>query len=205
MKLLDDLARRLGRQEDANPERVFGIREAGLRRCRIVRIVGLSNVENALAVIFCILSLPVDLEIAKSLFADQGTLERKLKLINFSVLVRTIRGNKRVERDLQRAEQSPHLHRCWWCGKNRTWVFFASSLGPGYAQARGRALRHLTGDSFQTLELEFGEHDNVELAGIRQRYRAQARVSCPFFAFRRQILLPRRCCKGRKRIRRCRS
>jgi hypothetical protein len=49
-------------------------------------IVGLSNVENTLAVIFCILSLPVDLEIAKSLFADQGTLERKLKLVNFSVL-----------------------------------------------------------------------------------------------------------------------
>jgi hypothetical protein len=49
-------------------------------------IVGLSNAENTLAVIFCILSMPVELEVAKSLFADQGSFERKLKLVNFSVL-----------------------------------------------------------------------------------------------------------------------
>ena len=35
------------------------------------------------------------------------------------------------------------------------------------AQARGRTLRDPDGGSFETLQLEFDEHDNVQLAGIR--------------------------------------
>jgi hypothetical protein len=49
-------------------------------------IVELSEAENLLAVIFCILSLPVDLEFSKEVFAAQGMFEKKLKLVNFMVL-----------------------------------------------------------------------------------------------------------------------
>lgn len=49
-------------------------------------IVELSNAENLLAVIFCVLSLPVSLETAKEMFASQGGFEKKLRFVNFMVL-----------------------------------------------------------------------------------------------------------------------
>jgi hypothetical protein len=49
-------------------------------------IVELSNAENYLALIFVVLSMPVDMKEAKELFASQGQFERKLKLVNFMVL-----------------------------------------------------------------------------------------------------------------------
>jgi hypothetical protein len=50
-------------------------------------IVQLSNAENSLVVIFCILSLPAPLERAKEIFAGEVTLERKLKLLDFLVQI----------------------------------------------------------------------------------------------------------------------
>jgi hypothetical protein len=49
-------------------------------------VVELSNAENLLAVIFCILSVPVPFEDAKTMFSSQGGFERKLNLVNFMVL-----------------------------------------------------------------------------------------------------------------------
>ena len=48
-------------------------------------VVELSNAENLLALIFCILSLPVSIELSKEMFASQGPFEKKLKLVNFVV------------------------------------------------------------------------------------------------------------------------
>jgi hypothetical protein len=47
--------------------------------------VELSNAENLLAVIFCILSVPVSVEDAKTMFSSQGGFEKRLKLVNFMV------------------------------------------------------------------------------------------------------------------------
>jgi hypothetical protein len=49
-------------------------------------VVELSTAENYLAVIFCILSVPVPIEDAKKMFASQGGFERRLMLVNFMVL-----------------------------------------------------------------------------------------------------------------------
>jgi hypothetical protein len=48
-------------------------------------IVELSNAENLLAVIFCILSVPVPVEDANTMFSSQGGFEKRLKLVNFMV------------------------------------------------------------------------------------------------------------------------
>ncbi len=48
-------------------------------------VVELSNSENMLAVIFCILSVPVPVEDAKEMFSSQGGFEKRLKLVNFMV------------------------------------------------------------------------------------------------------------------------
>jgi hypothetical protein len=48
-------------------------------------IVELSSVENLLALIFCILSIPVGIELSKEMFASQGAFEKKLKLVDFIV------------------------------------------------------------------------------------------------------------------------
>jgi hypothetical protein len=48
-------------------------------------VVELSNAENLLAVIFCILSVPVPVEDAKEMFSSQGGFEKRLKLVNFMV------------------------------------------------------------------------------------------------------------------------
>jgi hypothetical protein len=49
-------------------------------------VVELSNSENLLAVIFCILSIPVSVADAKEMFSSQGAFEKRLKLVNFMVL-----------------------------------------------------------------------------------------------------------------------
>ncbi|MGJ5178798.1 hypothetical protein ACQR16_27770 [Bradyrhizobium oligotrophicum] len=49
-------------------------------------IIELSNAENLLAVIFCILAVPVSIEEAKKMFASQGSLDRKAQLVNFMIL-----------------------------------------------------------------------------------------------------------------------
>jgi hypothetical protein len=49
-------------------------------------IIELSNAENLLAMIFCILGLPVSIDEAKKVFALQGSLDRKSQLVNFMVL-----------------------------------------------------------------------------------------------------------------------
>jgi hypothetical protein len=48
-------------------------------------VVELSNAENLLAVIFCILSVPVLIDDAKTMFSSQGGFEKRLKLVNFMV------------------------------------------------------------------------------------------------------------------------
>ncbi|MBR0789561.1 hypothetical protein JQ631_10815 [Bradyrhizobium manausense] len=48
-------------------------------------IIELSNAENLLAAIFCIVSNPVPYETAKEMFASQFSFERKLKLVDFMV------------------------------------------------------------------------------------------------------------------------
>jgi hypothetical protein len=48
-------------------------------------IVELSNAENLLAVIFCVLSMPVDMNLSQEMFASQGAFEKKLKLVDFIV------------------------------------------------------------------------------------------------------------------------
>jgi hypothetical protein len=48
-------------------------------------VVELSNAENMLAVIFCILSVPVSVDDAKEMFSSQGGFEKRLKLVNFMV------------------------------------------------------------------------------------------------------------------------
>lgn len=45
----------------------------------------MSNAEDLLALIFCVLSLPVTIELSKEMFASQGPFEKKLKLVNFVV------------------------------------------------------------------------------------------------------------------------
>ena len=49
-------------------------------------VVELSNAENLLAVIFCILSVPVPVEDAKKMFSSQGGFEKRLYLVNFMVV-----------------------------------------------------------------------------------------------------------------------
>jgi hypothetical protein len=56
-------------------------------------VVELSNAENLLAVVFCILSVPVPLEDAKVMFSSQGGFEKRLKLVNFMV----VRANRASE------------------------------------------------------------------------------------------------------------
>lgn len=46
-------------------------------------VIELSNAENLLAVIFCIVSGPVPVEAAKEMFASQGSFDRKSKLVDF--------------------------------------------------------------------------------------------------------------------------
>lgn len=48
-------------------------------------VVELSNAENLLAVIFCVLGVPVPVEDAKAMFSSQGGFEKRLKLVNFMV------------------------------------------------------------------------------------------------------------------------
>lgn len=48
-------------------------------------VIELSNAENLLALIFCVISFPVTIDDAKAMFASQGSLERKLKLVNFMI------------------------------------------------------------------------------------------------------------------------
>lgn len=48
-------------------------------------VVELSNAENLLAVIFCILSVPVPLADAKAMFSSQGGFEKKLNRVPLSV------------------------------------------------------------------------------------------------------------------------
>ena len=57
-------------------------------------VVELSNAENMLAVIFCILSVPVPFEDAKVMFSSQGGFEKRLRLVNFMV-VRANRAHPR--------------------------------------------------------------------------------------------------------------
>jgi len=49
-------------------------------------VVELSNAENMLAVIFCVLSDPVPVEYSKEMFSSQGGFERKLNIVNFMVV-----------------------------------------------------------------------------------------------------------------------
>jgi hypothetical protein len=48
-------------------------------------IVELSNAEDLLAVIFCVLSIPVLVDRSKKTFASQGSFEKKLDLVDFLV------------------------------------------------------------------------------------------------------------------------
>lgn len=51
-------------------------------------IVHLSNIEELLAMVFAVLSVPVATEVATELFHDQGAFDKKLKLTNYMVLHR---------------------------------------------------------------------------------------------------------------------
>ena len=48
-------------------------------------VIELSNAENLLVVIFCIVSGPVPIEAAKEMFASQGSFDRKSKLVDFMI------------------------------------------------------------------------------------------------------------------------
>jgi len=49
-------------------------------------IVHLSVIENMMSMVFAVLSVPVQTDIATELFHDQGGFEKKLKLTNFMIL-----------------------------------------------------------------------------------------------------------------------
>jgi hypothetical protein len=59
-------------------------------------VAELSNAENLLAAIFCILSVPVPVEVSKTMFSSQGGFEKRLKLVNFMV----VRANRAVEMEV---------------------------------------------------------------------------------------------------------
>lgn len=48
-------------------------------------MIELSNAENLLVVIFCIVSGPVPIKAAKEMFASQGSFDRKSKLVDFMI------------------------------------------------------------------------------------------------------------------------
>ncbi len=74
------LARALMPPPPGETEKAELYREAGRA------VVELSNAENMLAVIFCILSVPVPVDDAKAMFSSQGGFEKRLKLVNFMVV-----------------------------------------------------------------------------------------------------------------------
>jgi hypothetical protein len=49
-------------------------------------VIKLSDIENLMAMMFVILSIPVPTSVASELFYDQGTFERRMKLLNFIVV-----------------------------------------------------------------------------------------------------------------------
>jgi hypothetical protein len=55
-------------------------------------IINLSNVEKLMAVMFAVLSLPVEVEEANKVFYEQRTFERRLTLLNYAVLKWNVPG-----------------------------------------------------------------------------------------------------------------
>jgi hypothetical protein len=107
-------------------------------------IVELSNAENHLALIFCFLCVPVEIDDAKAMFSSQGSFERKTKLVNFMVAranrARDIEAWTKIYKELNTHRSFRNLiaHQRLFMEMSRDAPFVEVSLNPLFHDSRGK-------------------------------------------------------------------